>query len=302
MSPCRSIAADQPHELCFSDSDQFLMAPAEARDVEPGWQARLRLGFRCRDGRTLLAERRRSGPLAVQRPFYPEGGACHVYVLHPPGGVVGGDDLGIDVALERGAQALLTTPGAGKFYRSAGTTARLVQAFTVDDGAQLEWLPQENILFPGAAVRMQTRFDLRGDARALLWEVHCLGRPAIGEVFGTGRLDSGLSVSRDGIPLLDERLRVDGETRLHRALLAGHPVSAMLVATSATPAMLEACRALLTRVAPDHAAVTLLDELLVLRYLGSSTERARKLFTAAWQRLRPALLGRASSMPRIWST
>ncbi|MGB5651682.1 MAG: urease accessory protein UreD, partial [Sedimenticolaceae bacterium] len=87
----------------------------------------MRLGFRAGPDSTVLAERQRHGPLAVQRPFYPEGGVCHVYLLHPPGGVVGGDVLGIDVKLAQGAQALITTPGATKFYRSAGALARQTQ-------------------------------------------------------------------------------------------------------------------------------------------------------------------------------
>ena len=84
-----------------------------------GWQAGLRLGFRAGPRRTLLADRQRYGPLAVQAAFYPEGVICHVYLLHPPGGVVGGDRLDMEVTLGKGASTLLTTPGATKFYRSA---------------------------------------------------------------------------------------------------------------------------------------------------------------------------------------
>ena len=48
-------------------------------------------------------ERRHEGPFCIQRPFYPGDGACHVYLLHPPGGLAAGDelDLDVDVGAER---------------------------------------------------------------------------------------------------------------------------------------------------------------------------------------------------------
>ena len=84
-----------------------------------GWVARLALRFEQRAGRTVLAHRSHEGPLAVQKPFYPEGDVCHVYLLHPPGGVVGGDRLTIEIEVASDAHAVITTPAAGKFYRSA---------------------------------------------------------------------------------------------------------------------------------------------------------------------------------------
>ena len=111
------------------------------------WRARLELGFDQHRGITRLGHRKRFGPLAVQRPFYPEGAPCHVYLLHPPGGVVGGDQLDIDITLGENCQALITTPGAAKFYRSEGSVAQQQISMQLAPGAELEWLPQENILF-----------------------------------------------------------------------------------------------------------------------------------------------------------
>src|SRR6187551_1093438 len=123
------------------------------RPAHSSWQARLELGFRATAGRTVLAHRRHIGPLMVQRPFYPEGGICHVYLLHPPGGIVGGDSLELQVDAGQGSHALITTPAATKFYR-AGPHPRAVlrQNLLVKD-AVLEWLPQEAIVFDGAKVR-----------------------------------------------------------------------------------------------------------------------------------------------------
>lgn len=267
-----------------------------------GWSAHLQLGFQAAPGRTVLAHRQRQGPLAVQRPFYPEGAVCHVYLLHPPGGVVGGDTLRIDARSAAGSHALVTTPGATKFYRSAGDRVQQAQRIMVGDGASLEWLPQENIFFPGARVDMQTRVDLEGTARVALWETHCLGRPVIGEVFDEGDLDSRLEVWREGKPLLIERLRVDASKRRRLALLGGRPVSATAVFSAATEQQLELVRQALEDLNDHSSAVTLIDDLLVLRYLGESTEQAGKCFTRIWSALRRPLLGRPAAVPRIWNT
>lgn len=267
-----------------------------------GWQASLRLGFVARAQRTVLAERVRQGPLAVQRPFYPEGELCHVYLLHPPGGVVGGDILDIDVHLAGGAKALLTTPGATKFYRSPGARARQSQRIVVEPGAALEWLPQENIFFPGAEVALDTRVELRGDARLALWEIQCLGRPAIDEGFERGHIDSRLTIERDGTPLLLDRLRVRPDNRARLSLMAGLAVGGTLVISDAGEAEVEACRDLLFANGTDYTGATLLDDFLVVRYLGNSTEKARRLFSTIWQLLRPATIGRPPSTPRIWAT
>ena len=115
-----------------------------------GWSANLSLGFQLIEDKTVLAHRARKGPLAVQRPFYPEGGTCHVYLLHPPGGVVGGDSIIINAKVGNQAEALVTTPGATKFYRSAGSIAFQNQNLSISKDGCFEWFPQENIFFPGA--------------------------------------------------------------------------------------------------------------------------------------------------------
>jgi urease accessory protein len=169
-------------------------------------------------------------------------------------------------------------------------------------GASLEWLPQENILFPGARTRLETRVELQHDARLALWEIHCLGRPTNHEAFDSGMLDSALSIYRDGRPLLLDRLRVNKDNRHVRSILAGLPVTGTLVLSHASDVECDAARALLTTGADHRTAATLIDDLLVVRYLGASTERARALFTAVWSAVRQTTLGRPAHMPRIWAT
>lgn len=115
----------------------------------------------------MLASARHHGPLTVQRPFYPEEDVCHLYLLHPPAGIVGGDELHIAVTLDENSHTLITQPGAGKFYRSRGPQALLRQHFTLASHATLEWLPQDTILFPGANAAIQTVFNLTSASRLL---------------------------------------------------------------------------------------------------------------------------------------
>lgn len=281
-----------------------------------GWQACLTLGFQQQGSRTILGSRAHRGPLQVQRPFYPEGGAvCHVAILHPPGGVVGGDELQLDVSLATGAHGLITTPAAGKFYRSAGPTARQIQRIAVASGAVLEWLPQENIVYAGAQVHTATCVELQGDARFIGWEILCLGRPAAGEIFVTGEYRQDFELWRDGDPLYLEQSRyVSGDAALSASWgLQGQPVSATLWSSPVTLEAMNAIRAeCLNLIAPSPsipfppvgplATVTAMDGVLICRYLGPSTAQARQLFIRIWSLLRPMLLNRPPCPSRFWNT
>jgi urease accessory protein len=271
-------------------------------DEPQGWQARLELGFRHTPLRTLLHRRRRLGPLSVQRAFYPEGDVCHVYLLHPPGGVVGGDRLDIDLHLEDDTHVFVTTPGATKFYRSAGQTAEQQQVFHVGDNAVLEWLPQENIFFPGAQVKNNLLLHLHGNAKAALWEIQCFGRPVNNEVFDSGSLDSHWQIFRDGKPLLLERLRVDKDRLKFSSQMNRHAVTGTFIVSGVAQSLLDSLRQMTFSSQAEALALTLIDDLLVVRYLGDSTENARRGFSAIWNRLREPVLGRQALVPRIWNT
>lgn len=268
-----------------------------------GWPARLELWFARRGAQTVLARQHRHGPLTVQRTFHPEGEVCHLYLLHPPGGVVGGDRLELSVDLDPGAHVLLTAPGATKFYRSAGAQAEQGHRVRVGEGAVLEWLPHESILFPGARLSARTRVELDPGARFIGWETVCLGRPVIGERFAVGTADLGLEVWREGRPLLVDRLRVEGSESLDTSSgLRGHPVSATLVASGTSAADLATARAGLAPAEGLLLGLTLVDDLLVARCLATAVEPVQRTFRALWGILRPRLLGRPACPPRIWAT
>jgi urease accessory protein len=272
-----------------------------------GWQARLDLGFERREETTILAHRQHRGPLRVQKALHPEGPAvCHAIVLHPPAGVAGGDELEIAVDVGAAAHALLTTPGAGKWYRSAAPRASQTLDFEVGANARLEWLPQESIVFDGALADMRSRIRLAAGARYLGWEVLCLGRRASNECFANGDLKLGTRIEQEGKLLWLEQGRLSGGSLLLDSPvgLAGFSVCGTLLAAgeSIAPALLGACRSVASLESGARHGLTALPHLLVARYLGHSSEAARAWFAALWQVLRPALLGREAQPPRIWST
>ncbi len=269
------------------------------------WRARLALEFERRAARTVLSARRHDGPLVVQKSLYPEGDAvCHAIVVHPPGGIAGGDELQLNARLAVNAHALLTTPGAGKWYRSVGAAARQSIEFNVSGGACLEWLPQENIIFNGASAELRTAVRLTGDASFIGWEICCFGRTGSGETFSSGSVRARIIIERDGRPLWLENGRFEGGGAAMQSsvVLAGQPVAGTLLAASdrLDAHELAACREI--RPSDGDGAVTLLPGLFVGRYLGGSSEAAKNYFIQLWHILRPTVVGRDAIDPRIWRT
>lgn len=275
--------------------------------AQTAWQAELALRFTRRDAATLLTRREHRGPLRVQKALYPEGaGVCHAIVLHPPSGIVGGDELSIQVALEPQAHALLTTPGAGKWYRSAGPWAQLRNHFAVDAGACLEWLPQETIFFNGCRAAIDSEIHLAPGARYLGWDAWCLGRSASGERFAEGAIRNRSAIYLGEDLLWHEQARLAGGAVFmdSPAGLAGRSVCVTLIAAGEDihPELLAACRAIAPQESTALHGITCLPKLVVARYLGQVAEAARAWLFDLWCLLRPVFAGRAAVSPRIWST
>lgn len=266
------------------------------------WQASLRLRFADDRGTTRLVERRHQGPLRVQKPLYPEGPhACHAIVVHPPGGVVGGDHLEIDVDAGDGTHALLTTPGAAKWYRANGKNSRQRVRLRAGAGALLEWLPQESIFYNDAQVLLEHEVELAHDACYIGAEILCLGRRASAETFASGAIVQRTSIRRGGKLLWWEqgRLAAGGAMMDSPFGLHGASVCATLVGIGAPlPAdLLAQIRAL------DPAlGVSQAKGVFSARHLGHDSQLARQTIQRAWQVLRPHLLGCAAPLPRIWAT
>jgi len=252
----------------------------------------------------------------VQRPFFPEGpGVCHVYVLHPPGGIVGGDQLRVGVEVGGGAHALVTTPAATKAYRTSGPCSTLENRLGVAAGGALEWLPQETILYDGSALRARTRVELAAGAAFLGLELVCFGLPARDEGFARGRCQLAFEVWRDAAPLVLERGAYDGDGAVPAAAwgLGGAPVMGTLLVVPRLDAgvgvdlapLRDEIRARAEALpAGELGAATLLGagSVLACRYLGGSVERGGRFLRAAWALARGAVLGRDAVPPRIWAT
>jgi len=268
----------------------------------PSWHAELELAYARFGDCTRPVQRRHLGPLRVQKHLYAEGPeVCQHIIVHPPGGIAGGDRLNISARVEADAWAQITSPGAAKWYRAAGPAYQQLD-LKVAAGATLEWLPQETIVYSAAQAELTTSIELEGDARLFYWDVVALGRPASGERFDIGHFQAHLDIRRDGRLLWHERQRITGNDGLLDSPIGldGNPVFATLLVTGEIDAeLLERCRSLGHAVRGD---LTQLPGLLVARCLASEALLARAWLIDLWRLLRPALLGREAQPPRIWNT
>jgi urease accessory protein len=269
------------------------------------WRARLALDFERRGERSVLASRRHDGPLVVQKPLYPEGDpVCHAIVVHPPAGIAGGDELEIGVRVASSAHVLLTTPGAGKWYRSSGPWARQRVAIEAAAGACVEWLPQETIVYESARADIRWEAAIDREARLIAWDIVCLGRTGSGEGFDEGELRLETRITRGGKLAWLERGRIEPSSPMagSPAGLDGHPVLGTMIvaAPEIDDGWLASCREAVPR--SGESAITRVPGLLVARYRGDSSEAARLYFIDLWKRLRAPVMGREAIEPRIWRT
>jgi urease accessory protein len=274
------------------------------------WHARLELAYR-RDGARCIVHDLHQGPLRVLASLYPEGPAvCHNVLVHPPAGIVGGDVLELDISVAAGAHALITTPGASRFYRSAGDTARQSVHARLAPGARLEWLPQETICRRGALAHNLLRFDLEPGAEMIGWDVLALGLPASGEDFDQGRYTQAIELP--GVWL--ERALIDGRDRRlldsplgwarHRVLATLWLAAGSKLEGKRRESLLEAARECTAADPLQRSAGSTSphDELVLLRVLAPRVEPALHLLNAVWQRWRSLAWQLPPCPPRVWRT
>lgn len=259
--------------------------------------------------KTHLKQLAFTGPLRIQRPFYPEGGVCHLYVLHPPGGLVSGDQLNIHTHCTANSQTLLTTPSAGKIYGrdSDGVAQGQRVRLQLDDNAECEWLPQETLIFRDANGRLETDIELGGEARFIGWDLVCLGRPAAGELFNKGHFQQRIRLWRKGRLLFNEQLQLTANSTLQhsRVGFADQCVFGTLVASApdlSGELSTELVNALRANLPSPVFTVTQRLGVLLVRYLGEDMNQCRAGMWQAWALIRPVILGRPACMPRIWHT
>ena len=278
------------------------------------WAASLALDYRRAThagiARTLVRDRH-DGPLRILASLYPEGDAvCHNVLVHPPGGVVGGDTLAIDIDVGAGAHALVTSAGATRFYRSAGEPATQTVRARVADGARLEWLPLETIAYSGCEVENRATFDLAPTAQAIGWDVLALGLPASDAGFERGRylqhlelpgrwIERGVIAAADR-RLLDSPLGWAGQRVLGTLWIAdGTRFDAALTERLLDATHEAAATHPLERFAGASAAH---EGIVVLRMLGPRVEPVMQLLAAVWTRWREIAWGVPACVPRVWRT
>ncbi|GAA0766655.1 urease accessory protein UreD [Ideonella azotifigens] len=275
-----------------------------------GWQGHLHLHY-TRDGERTIALDRHSGPLRVLQRLYPEGpGICHHVLVHPPGGIVGGDELKVEIQQAEGTHAVITTPGATRFYRSAGELATQTVHAQLAPGARLEWLPLETIAYRGCLAENRLRFELAPGAEMMGWEMLALGLPAANQAFDAGRITQQMALP--GVWLERARLDASDTLLLDSPLgMAGRRVLGTLWLASGSPiassqrnALLDAAREVFAgHPLASFAGATSPDaQVLVCRALASRVEPLFGLWRQVRARWRTLQWGLDGTPPRIWST
>lgn len=273
------------------------------------WHANLSLHYTRRAERTT-AHFLHDGPLRVLRSLYPEGpNVCHHVLVHPPGGLVGGDTLDIQVHAAAGAHALITTPGATRFYRSEGEPALQRTRLTLEAGARVEWLPLEAIAYNGCLARNQLELELAPGAELLAWDITALGLPHANQPWLRGQFEQHLHwpgqwlergmIRADDALLLDSPLGMASQRCLGSLVFA----SGSLLTRARKEAVLEATHALLSTHPQGHwsGATCPNDHVLVLRGLAPVVEPLMLLWQQVWALWRRLLWDMPAPLPRIWS-
>ena len=274
------------------------------------WHAQLHLDYSLETGRTV-ARHRHTGPLRILQSLYPEGDTvCHNVLVHPPGGLVGGDTLDMQVQVHTGSHGLITTPGATRFYRSEGPEALQAVHLQVAEGARLEWLPLETIAYSGCRAENRLLVDLAPTAELIGWDITALGLPLASQPFAQGYLRQHIEMP--GVWMERGSLRADDTRLLHSpAGMAGQACmgSLFFMAGSALPRArkeqaLELARDLIGRhaVAATAGATSPHPRVLVVRVLAPVVEPAMDVLRQIRNAWRSALWAVKAESPRIWST
>lgn len=278
------------------------------------WPACLEARFDGLSERTVLRRLSHQGPLRMQRLFWPEGqGRAHGYLLHPPGGLAPGDSLEVAVMLESCARTLITTPSANRIYRTDAQGNPQIQHnyLHVDKGCELEWLPQETIVFSGARSQQNLTLEAHSESRFFLWDNQVLGRIGSNAPFEAGESRQQITVRVDGHLTLRERLCVAANSPLLTqpwGLNGDHCFGTWIAGTQpeATAAeLLDRLRENFAEYPPAAGirfAFTRCDGLLVGRAQANDSEQLMRFMTDCWMWMRPHLLNCPPCRPRVWDT
>jgi urease accessory protein len=259
--------------------------------------------------RTFLVDNRHFGPLLVQKAIYPEGERiCHAVIVHPPGGIAGGDELTLEIDLETNSSAVITTPAAAKWYKAPCLRCRQEISIRLAKGSTLDWLPQENIFFNATNVDSKFTLQMEPGATAIGWDIGLLGRRTSGEQWLEGSLHCVTSIERrDGSPLWVERLLLDASASLREACQGLYGFNAFgtiwAIGSGCMAAVAEELSSHLPFETELRAGVTSIPEgILLVRALAQDCEQMRQVMMDCWLRLRPLVHGLPAQRLRLWAT
>lgn len=293
---------------------------ALANKLKNQWLAELQLEFSHNQRGTVLSKTTRKGPLSVQKAFYPEGPDCaHIYLLHPPAGIVSGDELRVTMTIQDNAHMLVTTPGANRFYRAredltiGDSKQTQITTFHLANQAKGENLPQETIVYEGADGFNTVDIHMTKNSVYLGWDITCLGLPHSAQPFNKGRYTQLNRLFCDDQLIYHDRIAINPENHLltHSAGLASRSVFATFLAYAPDKQLdNQQQKKIVTDLrekieqaqATEQISITNINGLIVIRYLGENAQQCKNLFITLWQYLRPLFLDKTSLQPRIWHT
>lgn len=286
--------------------------PFPKNSSAPFWYAQLELGFCFENSRTIMSHRKHHGPVRVQKMLWPEKtGVCHAIIVHPPAGIAGGDHLTFEIETKDQAHAVVTTPGAGKWYKTNGKQAFQHIHLHVKDQSILEWVPQGTMLFDGALAHSETHIHLDNAASFIGWDMLVLGRQARAERFVQGSYYNQFKLWRENKLLVADTLYFEGEDRWLSSCLGMNNQAVMGSFWAAAPEkyrssfyleqQLELIRELMMCMQAP-VTLTLLDDVVSARFLGNDVRHCHDAFAAIRAKLRRYWFDLEEEFPRIWKT
>ena len=274
--------------------------------LQKHWQGFLSFTLEDRFGKTVVKDKKHFGPLVLQRAYYQEDDRPTILVIHPPGGVVAGDELTTQITLKPNAKGFISTPAATKFYRSIGASSYQLQKITLGKHSQLEWLPQETLFFNQCRVHNHLHFQLQdADCALIAWDMVGLGRPAMKEQFAEGELLQKVQISLDDTPIFTDQFYFHNTPELLSSpfgLNAQTLMATMLFYSQELEKLKQLKALLLEKGWAQICGISLVDRVLVLRTLDSDLDDLKARLIAAWQIARPLVIEEEPVMPRIWKT
>jgi urease accessory protein len=273
------------------------------------WHAQLQLEYSVEADRTV-ARHTHSGPLRILQSLYPEGDRiCHNVLVHPPGGLVGGDTLDIQVQAHSNTHALITTPGASRFYRSDGQTALQRTHLRLEADARLEWLPLEAICYSGCLAENRLTMELAPGAELMGWDITALGLPHANLPFVLGHLRQHIEVpgiwlergilDASDLRLLNSPAGMAGQ----RCIASFFFVAGKALTRERRQLALDSAREVISghALAGTAGATSPHGQVLVVRMLAPVVEPAMDLLRTLRATWRQQLWDTVPTHPRIWS-